>query len=115
LRLGNLSPEDLFVLLSKIRHVFASGDPEQYLLPDEGIQAFMVHCSQRIGEAYFRTPRNTIKAFIDFLSVLEQNSQISWHDLVKEVKVHTEFNPDLLHAELAIEDSNDDDLASFRL
>jgi hypothetical protein len=115
LRLGNLSPEDLFVLLSKIRHVFASGDPGQYLLPDEGIQAFMVHCSQRIGEAYFRTPRNTIKAFIDFLSVLEQNPQISWHDLVKEVKVQTEFNPDSLHAELAIEDSNDDDLASFRL
>lgn len=114
LRLGNLSPEDLFVLLSKIRHVFASGDSEQYLIPDEGIQAFMIHCSQRIGEAYFRTPRNTIKAFIDFLSVLEQNPQISWHDLVKEVTVQTEFNPDLLHAELEIEDMNDD-LASFRL
>jgi hypothetical protein len=114
LRLGNLSPEDLFVLLSKIRHVFASGDPDRYLLSDEGIQAFMVHCSQRIGEAYFRTPRNTIKAFIDLLSVLEQNSQVVWSDLMPQVKIQREANPDLLGKQHA-EETTDDDLASFRL
>src|SRR5439155_11655235 len=27
LRLGNLSPEDIYVLLTKLRHVYASGDP----------------------------------------------------------------------------------------
>jgi hypothetical protein len=122
LRLGNLSPEDLFVLLSKIRHVFASGDPTQYLLPDEGIQAFMAHCSQRIGEAYFRTPRNTIKAFIDLLSVLDQNKQVSWTDLVSHVSVAHETNPDRLSVQLkqngmaiAMQETDDDDLASFRL
>jgi hypothetical protein len=123
LRLGNLSPEDLFVLLSKIRHVFAFGDPAQYLLPDEGIQAFMVHCSKRIGEAYFRTPRNTIKAFIDLLSVLEQNKQVSWKDLVSQVSVIPEANPDLLTSQIKnngksiapVAEVEDDDLASFRL
>ncbi|HEY9695787.1 MAG TPA: ATP-binding protein [Trichocoleus sp.] len=123
LRLGNLSPEDLFVLLSKIRHVFAFGDPAQYLLPDEGIQAFMVHCSKRIGEAYFRTPRNTIKAFIDLLSVLEQNKQVSWKDLVSQVSVTPEANPDLLTSQIKnngksiapVAEVEDDDLASFRL
>ena len=110
LRLGNLSPEDLFVLLSKIRHVFASGDPTQYLLPDEGIQGFMLHCSQRIGEAYFRTPRNTVKAFIDLLSVLEQNKQVSWKDLVVQVKIGAEPNPDALTPT-----EDEDDLATFRL
>jgi len=110
LRLGNLSPEDLFVLLSKIRHVFASGDPTQYLLPDEGIQGFMLHCSQRIGEAYFRTPRNTVKAFIDLLSVLEQNKQVSWKDLVVQVKIGAEPNPDAL-----VPTEDEDDLATFRL
>jgi hypothetical protein len=117
LRLGNLSPEDLFVLLSKIRHVFAFGDPDQNLLPDEGIQAFMRHCSQRIGEAYFRTPRNTIKAFIDLLSVLEQNQQVSWKDLVSQVSVSPESNlDDLLQAKDKAQFSEvDDDLASFRL
>ncbi|HEY9641439.1 MAG TPA: ATP-binding protein [Coleofasciculaceae cyanobacterium] len=121
LRLGNLSPEDLFVLLSKIRHVFAFGDPAQYLLPDEGIQAFMGHCSQRIGEAYFRTPRNTIKAFIDLLSVLEQNQQVSWKDLVTQVSIRPDNNPDVLlsqvkeKGQLPAVAANDDDLASFRL
>ncbi|MBD2000812.1 ATP-binding protein [Leptolyngbya sp. FACHB-541] len=120
LRLGNLSPEDLFVLLSKIRHVFASGDPDQYLLPDAGIQAFMAHCSQRIGDAYFRTPRNTVKAFIDLLSVLDQNKQITWTDLVARVNITTEANPDLLPAQIqgngkVVISAEDDDLASFRL
>ncbi|MBD1866732.1 ATP-binding protein [Cyanobacteria bacterium FACHB-471] len=120
LRLGNLSPEDLFVLLSKIRHVFASGDPDQYLLPDAGIQAFMAHCSQRIGDAYFRTPRNTVKAFIDLLSVLDQNKQITWTDLVAQVNITTEANPDLLPAQIqgngkVVISAEDDDLASFRL
>jgi hypothetical protein len=120
LRLGNLSPEDLFVLLGKIRHVFASGDPDQYLLPDAGIQAFMAHCSQRIGDAYFRTPRNTVKAFVDLLSVLDQNKQITWTDLVAQVNVTTEANPDLLPAQIqgngkVTQPTEDDDLASFRL
>ncbi|MGV0028895.1 ATP-binding protein [Phormidesmis priestleyi] len=113
LRLGNLSPEDLFVLLSKIRHVFASGDSNQYLLPDEGVQAFMSHCSRRIGDAYFRTPRNTIKAFIDLLSVLDQNKQITWTDLVSQVNIAFEENPDLLSSERVNIPGND--LASFRL
>ncbi|MBW4659097.1 MAG: ATP-binding protein [Drouetiella hepatica Uher 2000/2452] len=126
LRLGNLSPEDLFVLLSKIRHVFAYGDPAQYLLPDEGIQAFMTHCAQRIGEAYFRTPRNTIKAFIDLLSVLEQNKQVSWKDLVTQINISRETNPDVLSVQIARSEQtngsldsaatvDEDDLASFRL
>ena len=64
LRLANLSPEDMFVLLTKLRHVFASGDPNAYLVPDEALTAFMNHCASRIGDAYFRTPRTTIKEFV---------------------------------------------------
>lgn len=95
LRLANLSPEDLFVLLGNIRNVFAAGDPAKYLMPDEGLQAFMAHCSQRIGEAYFRTPRTTIKQFVNLLSVLEQNPQAKWQELIGTVDVAPEANPDL--------------------
>ena len=72
-RLANLSPEDLYVLLGKIRHVYAAGDSASDPIPDEALKAFMQHCSQRIGEAYFRTPRNTIKEFVNLLAVLDQN------------------------------------------
>ena len=78
IRLQSLSPEDLLILLSNIRHVMAGGDASKYLIPDEALQAFMAHCSQRIGEAYFRTPRNTIKSFVHLLSILDQNPGTDW-------------------------------------
>jgi hypothetical protein len=87
IRLQNLSPEDLLILLSNIRHVKAGGDPSKYLVPDEAFRAFMNHCSQRIGEAYFRTPRNTTKAFVDLLAVLDQNSDADWRTLLGDVDI----------------------------
>lgn len=95
LRLANLSPEDMYVLLGKLRHVFAGGEQSRYLVPDDALEAFMNHCASRVGDAYFRTPRNTIKEFVNLLAVLEQNPDVEWSDLVKRVEVAAEFNPDL--------------------
>jgi hypothetical protein len=95
LRLDQLSPEDFHVLLENLRHVYAAGDPTQYLLPDEGLDAFMAHCRQQIGDAYFRTPRTTIKAFCDLLSLLEQNPDRDWRDVLGHTTVAVDTNPDL--------------------
>lgn len=86
-RLQNLTPEDLLVLLSNIRAVFASGDPKKYLVPDEALTAFMDHCNKRVGEAYFRTPRTTVKAFVQLLAVLEQNPGTKWQDVLGGIEV----------------------------
>ncbi len=95
IRLNNLSPEDFYILLSKIRHVFAYGKPDDYLVPDPALKAFMEHCSKKIGAAYFRTPRNNITSFVNFLSVLEQNKQTKWQDILGTVDVKPDINPDL--------------------
>src|SRR6266536_1236955 len=87
LRLSGLGQENFLVLLGKIQHVFAFGDDTRHLLPDEALMDFMSHCHQRIGEAYFRTPRTTITAFVNLLSVLEQNPRVDWHDLLGQVEV----------------------------
>lgn len=116
LHLANLSPEELLVLLRNLRHVFASGDQGKYLVPDDALTAFLAHCSQRIGDAYFRTPRNTIKAFVDLLAVLEQSPEIQWSQLVSQVHVAAENNRDM--PELTIPDDGDDgddNLTTFRL
>jgi hypothetical protein len=105
LRLANLSQEDFYLLLTRLRHVAAAGDPAAYLLPDQGLTAFMTHCSARIGDAYFRTPRTTIKEFVNLLAVLEQNPGTQWASLIGGVDIAAESNPDLQH----------DDLATFRL
>jgi hypothetical protein len=113
LRLGSLTPEDLFVLLRNIRHVYAAGDPAAYLVDDDALSAFMAHCNERIGSAYFQTPRNTITAFINFLSVLDQNRSVDWRDLIGEVEVGPDDAPDLLPIE--DEEGGGDGLTSFRL
>ena len=118
MRLSSLTPEDFYVLLSKLRHVNAYGEPSGYLLPDEAFQAFMDHCHKRIGEAYFRTPRTTIKAFVDLLAVLEQNPGTDWRQLLGQLEVSPDNQgaADLaVETEAAMAGAPDDELASFRL
>ena len=114
-RLGSLSPEDFYVLLTKLRYVFASGDSSRYLVPDEALTAFMEHCAKRIGEAYFRTPRTTITSFVNLLSILEQNPQSSWRELLGHVDVRKDEGPESEAATEPSETRVDDGLASFQL
>ena len=115
LRLSRLTPEDLYVLLGKLRHVFAGGDPEKYLVPDEAFVAFLAHCQTRIGDEYFRTPRTTIRAFVDFLSVLEQNPGTHWDTLISRVEVRHDDNAEADDAHESPLPDDDDELTSLRL
>lgn len=118
IRLASLAQEDLFLLLQKINRVHGSGSERGLLLPDDALLAFMRHCSERVGEAYFRTPRSSIKAFVSLLAVLDQNPEVRWEDLIGAVEVETETNPDLepLADEAQVGSAADDDeLTAFRL
>jgi predicted ABC-type ATPase len=116
LHLANLTPEELYILLKNLRHVFASGDPDCYLVPDVALKSFLHHCNKVVGDAYFRTPRNTIKAFLDMLAVLEQNPSRQWSDLVESITIEEDRPSDM---DIDIVDSDDeeasDDLANFKL
>ena len=67
----------------------------------------MSHCFNRIGDAYFRTPRDTVKAFVNLLAVLEQNPDAEWEKLVGDVKLSEERDTSA--------DALDDGLESFQL
>ncbi|MEO8360169.1 MAG: ATP-binding protein [Vicinamibacteria bacterium] len=118
LRLANLTPEDFYVLITKVRHVYAGGEEAKYLIPDEALQAFMAHCSSRLGEALFRTPRTVIREFVNLLAVLEQNPGLNWQTVLPNIVIQEEKDPDL---ELLGDDQDsagsgsDDELSSFRL
>lgn len=109
-RLSSLTAEDFFVLLTKIRHVYAGGDSVNYLLPDEAVSQFMEHCANRIGDSFFRTPRTTITAFINLLAVLEQNPGTDWTSLIGSVEVKADHGGE---DDLSVQ--ADDELASFKL
>lgn len=117
IRLQNLTQEDLYVLLGKVRDVFYNGETESAPLPDRAIESFMQHCLNRIGEAYFRTPRTTIRKFVQLLAVLDQNPAATWETLVHHAEV--EIDTPLAHAEIVDEeengDSEDGELATFKL
>lgn len=119
-RLANLSQEELYVLLTKLRDIQANGDPANHLMPDQALAAFMAHCSNRMGAKYFQTPRNTIKAFVQLLSILEQNRAASWEELLGTLKIEEDENPDL-HSLLTTDTEDQstplstDGLTEFRL
>lgn len=133
LMLQNLSPEEIYVLLCNIRNVFAGGNKDKYILPDEALKAFLEHCSKNIGDAYFRTPRNTIKAFVDLLSIVEQNPDLSWQSLIGNIKIDAETDNSLVtiadddkltetvikkeddNSSKADDNADDDELTSFTL
>lgn len=114
IRLAALTPEDFYVLLDKLRLVYAFGDASKALVPEEAIPAFMAHCATRLGEAYFRTPRTTITAFINFLAVLEQNPSTDWRELIGSMEIERDTGGAADIVNDAAPDS-DDELASFRL
>lgn len=111
IQLESLSPEDLFVLLSNINFVYASGNEELKAVPEEALTVFMNYCSNRLGNNYFRTPRTTITAFINLLAVLEQNHEAQWQELIGSLEVQQD-NGSSAEKDGVIED---DELTTFRL
>jgi hypothetical protein len=94
IRLENLTPEDLFVLLHNIRHVAACGDPSRYVIDEEGLTEFMKHCSTILGSEFFQTPRRVAQAFAGLLSVLEENPGTDWRSLLPSTAVEQESDPE---------------------
>ena len=109
IRLANLTQEDIFVLLHNIRLVMQGDDAT---LPDRALTAFMTHCSERIGDAYFRTPRNTVTAFVNLLAVLEQNPSADWQTLIGSVDLSEDHGDD---TSANSDDGSHDELATFKL
>lgn len=116
LKLQSLAPEEIMVLLVRLRHLFAGGKEGAYLVPDEALDAFMQHCSRKIGDAYFRTPRNTIKGFLDLLAVLDQNPGTKWEELLDNVEIE-EDKPEPIEeiSDTLTGDGSDDELTEFQL
>ena len=119
LRLSSLSKEELYVLLKNLRNVFACGIKEDYLVPDEALVAYMNYCFNKIGDSYFRTPRNTIKGFLDLLSILEQYPSLKWDDVIEKIKIEKDIEPteieSILRCQEELSSEEKDEFTSFRL
>ena len=119
LRLANLSKEELYVLLKNLRNVFAKGNEKDYLVPNDALIAYMNYCANKIGDSYFRTPRNTIKGFLDLLSILEQYPSLKWYDIVEKIEINKDVEPteigDILTTYGELNSDEEDEFATFKL
>lgn len=120
LRLANLTKEELYLLLMNLRNVFAGGDTSKYLVPNDALLAYLNHCANKIGDSYYRTPRNTIKGFLDLLSMLEQYPSLKWSDMIEQIEVVQDVEPTQVGGIIAQQcatqyKSDDDAFASFKL
>jgi hypothetical protein len=114
IRLQNLRPEDLLVLLMRIRDVFALGDPAKYLIPDDGLRQYLDYCAKTLGDSYFRTPRETVTRFVGLLSLVEQDAMRDWHKLLGTVD-QVEVAPSTSAEASGPPVAEDDDLVGFKL
>lgn len=120
LRLASLTKEELYILLKNLRDVFASGDEKNYLVPDDALVSFLHHCDSKIGESYFRTPRTTIKSFLDFLSTLDQYPNFKWTDIIDRIEVAKDIEPTevseiLSKQDISINKQTEDEFAKFKM
>jgi hypothetical protein len=117
LRLQNLSPEDLFVLLRNIRHVHAFGDEAKYIIPDEALVGVLKKASETLGADYYKTPRDVVRSFVGLLSVLEQNPGRGWQSFLGDGFLKKSDKPTSTEEEVAngVSPPADDDLETLKL
>jgi hypothetical protein len=114
IRLKSLTQEDLYVLLHRIRDVFAAGDASKHLVPDEALGAFIEYSRKTLGDDYFRTPRETVIRFVGLLSLIEQDPTMDWRAALQQTKAST-VAPSASAEANATPVPEEDDLVSFKL
>lgn len=101
IHLQSLTPEELYLLLINIQKVFESSSEGRQLIDEAGVHAFMDHCNQTIGSAYFKTPRETVRAFVNLMSMLDMYEDKHWRDFIGEIKLKEDVDPDQEGGDLA--------------
>ncbi len=117
IRLPSLTAEDLFVLLQRIRRVFASEKRVNVDVPDDAIVAYLDYCAKRLGATYFQTPRDAVTRFVGLLGVLESNPALDWRGAMAQVGAEPVPASTSSEATAHLEGSPDggDDLTNFSL
>ncbi|MEW6306607.1 MAG: BREX system ATP-binding domain-containing protein, partial [Verrucomicrobiota bacterium] len=118
-RLANLTPEDLFVLLRNIRHVHAGGHVQKYLVPDDALLAVLQKANETLGAEFYKTPRDVVRSFVGLLSILEQNPGKRWQDFIGSSFLPGKAAPASVEEEVARgvvpDDEPDGDLSTLKL
>lgn len=112
--LKTLTAEDLYVLLMRIRDVFARGDATKYLLPNEGLAAFLEYSRKRLGDEFFASPRDAVTRFVGFMQLLEADPSLDWRAALGQADTLT-IEPSASAEASPAPVDEDDSLVEFKL
>lgn len=87
LRLRNLSAADARILLQKLRTIYFPTEVGAARVPEEVVDAFLAHAQRFVGNETHLKPRETIKSFVHFMDMLDQNAKVDWRQKLKSVQV----------------------------
>jgi len=114
LKLAPLRPEDLYVLLHNIRDVHAFGDASKHALSDAGLEAFVKWSARNLGDASYRTPRETVVKFVGLLSLIDADPALDWPSAFTQVgEVAVPKSPSAEADDAVVPEG--DDLSTFKL
>jgi hypothetical protein len=82
LKLPPLTPEEIYVLLQKVRDVHHDVVPGSPTLDDSVITAYMEESLRRIGATEFSTPRDMVREFVNLMNLLAQYPDRNWRDIL---------------------------------
>lgn len=112
IRLKQLTPEEIFLLLERLCEVHSSHYTYECSLGVTELKQFMETILSRLGAEQLLTPREVTRDFLGLLNILYQNSNVSFSDLIQEkafVVQNAKNNPE------EIDESSDDLFAEFDL
>jgi hypothetical protein len=82
IRLESLSPEEIFVLLQRIREIHGIHHQYSPSVTDKEIEFFLNEIRKRIGAEQLLMPREIVRDFVGVLNLLQQNPDQSFVSLV---------------------------------
>jgi len=111
IRLDVLTPEEIFVLLQRIREIHGLHHKYEPSVTDKEIEYFLNEVRKRIGAEQMLTPREVVRDFLAVLNILRQNPDQSFASLVggedfKPTRIGSD--PEALTPENEIRDEDED-------
>lgn len=110
IKLNQLSPEEIYLLLERLCEVHGSYYSYECKLGEEELQCFLNTVLSRLGADQLLTPREVTRDFLGLLNILYQNPEATFNNLVYEQGFNVksaEKDPE------QIDDAEDDLFAEF--
>lgn len=92
-KLSSLAPDEIFVLLQKIREIHASQAASPVNMTDQDVHAYMEETLRRMGASEFTTPRELVREFVNLLNLLDQYRDKTWQEIVMGLPAPKEEQP----------------------